>query len=331
MATPTSTIPSERGTQLTRGTGAPVLVVAPTSDLHARAVVEALGRHGVNVEWADLAALKEAARLTLALDDVADAHLTTATDRKVRLSEVGTIWWRRPRRPRDDADLDEEIRTFVRGEWEHFLESLEAFTEVRWVNPPGANRLASRKGFQLVAARKEGLRVPQTVMTNDPRAVRALAAEGTPLIYKRIGAAPRPLTATKALTTADLGRLDTLPNCPALFQERIDARFDIRVTAIGADLYATEIDSQAGESPLDWRYDHTVGFRPHALDQGVSERLRSLMRRLSLAYGAIDLRLTLEGEYVFLEVNPSGQYLFVELLTGVPLSERMAEFLARGS
>ena len=41
-----------------------------------------------------------------------------------------------------------------------------------------------------------------------------------------------------------------------------------------------------------------------------------------------DLRLTSGGEYVFLEVNPSGQYLFIELLTQIPLSERMAEFLA---
>jgi hypothetical protein len=52
------------------------------------------------------------------------------------------------------------------------------------------------------------------------------------------------------------------------------------------------------------------------------------MQHLGLVYGAIDLRLTPENEYVFLEVNPSGQYLFVELLTGVPLSDRMAHCLA---
>ena len=54
------------------------------------------------------------------------------------------------------------------------------------------------------------------------------------------------------------------------------------------------------------------------------------MKRLNLLYGAIDLRLTPEGEYVFLEVNPGGQYLFVELLGGVNLSERFAHFLAAG-
>jgi D-alanine-D-alanine ligase-like ATP-grasp enzyme len=52
------------------------------------------------------------------------------------------------------------------------------------------------------------------------------------------------------------------------------------------------------------------------------------MRRLGLVYSAIDLRLTPEGEYVFLEINPSGQYLFIELLTQMPLSKHMANFLA---
>jgi hypothetical protein len=122
--------------------------------------------------------------------------------------------------------------------------------------------------------------------------------------------------------------LDTLCNCPAIFQERIEAQLDIRVTAIGRDLYAAEIESQAGESPLDWRFDHTVPFRPHMLDSETSSQLYALMRRLGLVYGAIDLRLTPQGEYVFLEINPSGQYLFIELLTKMPLSDRMAEFLA---
>jgi hypothetical protein len=93
-------------------------------------------------------------------------------------------------------------------------------------------------------------------------------------------------------------------------------------------LYAAEIYSQNGASPLDWRFDYTVPFRPHKLTDDISNRLRDLMCRMGLVHGAIDLRLTPKGEYVFLEVNPSGQYLFIELLTKMPLSEYMAEYLA---
>ena len=69
-------------------------------------------------------------------------------------------------------------------------------------------------------------------------------------------------------------------------------------------------------------------MRPHTLDAQTAACLYALMRRLGLLYGAIDLRLTPEGEYVFLEVNPSGQFLFLELVAGMPLSELMAGFLA---
>lgn len=307
----------------------PVLIISMKEDLHATAVYQHLKNKNVNVEWVDFQAMTNTHPLTLSLHDWEEAEIVTSSGTPLLLSDVDTIWWRRPKLPVDEQDLDDETKKFVRGEWEHFIEGLEGFVSSRWVNPPSANRLASRKGIQLPAAKKAGLRTPRTMITNNPDAVRSMVEEdGIPLIYKRIGAAPKPITATKDLLPSDLERLDNLMNCPAIFQERIEARLDIRVTAIGEDLYAAEIDSQAGASPLDWRFDHTVPFRPHQLDEEVSNRLKALMKRLGLVYGAIDLRLTPEGEYIFLEINPNGQYLFVELLAGVPLSEKMAEFLA---
>ena len=53
------------------------------------------------------------------------------------------------------------------------------------------------------------------------------------------------------------------------------------------------------------------------------------MARLGLIYGAIDLRQTPAGDYVFLEVNPAGQWLFVEQRTGQPISEAISASLCR--
>jgi hypothetical protein len=304
-----------------------VLIIAPRDDLHARAVFAALKAQDAVVDWIDFAELGTGLGITLLLEAEARACFRLASGRVLELADMDTIWWRRAGRPPVDPLLDKDSGEFARSEWEHLLESLELFTATRWVNLPSANRLASRKGHQLLAARAEGLRVPRTALTNDPVTVRILARENAPLIYKRIGAAPRPLTATKALRAEDFDRLDALPGCPAIFQERIEAQLDIRATIIGTEVATVEIDSQAGGSPLDWRFDHSVPFRPHALDPTTERSLLALMRRLGLSYAAVDLRLTPAGEYVFLEVNPSGQYLFVELLTHLPLSERMASFL----
>jgi glutathione synthase/RimK-type ligase-like ATP-grasp enzyme len=56
----------------------------------------------------------------------------------------------------------------------------------------------------------------------------------------------------------------------------------------------------------------------------------SLVRRLGLEFGAIDLLLTPQGDYVFLEINPNGQWLWLEQMTGVPLTKAMCDLLTRG-
>ncbi|MBL8437973.1 MAG: hypothetical protein JNM61_07230, partial [Zoogloeaceae bacterium] len=34
-----------------------------------------------------------------------------------------------------------------------------------------------------------------------------------------------------------------------------------------------------------------------------------------------------EGDYLFLELNPQGQFLYVEIKTGLPITEAMADLL----
>ena len=61
----------------------------------------------------------------------------------------------------------------------------------------------------------------------------------------------------------------------------------------------------------------------------VAAMLRDLMRRLGLVYGAIDMRLTPRGDYVFLEINPAGQWLFIEAHSAQPITATIAGYLAR--
>ena len=52
-----------------------------------------------------------------------------------------------------------------------------------------------------------------------------------------------------------------------------------------------------------------------------------LVEKLGLCYGAIDMVLTPDGRYVFLEINPNGQYLWIELATGLPISDAICSLL----
>lgn len=307
------------------------MIVAPTDDLHGRAVSAQLTALGVQSRGFDSAELGRGAGITLAPGASGSAIVTTAGER-IDLGSVRSVWWRRPRRPEPvwvgQADSGEDVPRFVDGEWEHTLDGMASVVPAIWVNDPAAQRRAGRKVHQLQLAADIGLRAPKTLISNSEADVREFLARVGPAIYKRIGSAPHPLAATMAVTEADLHRLPSLTSCPAIFQERIDARMDLRVTIIGAQVFSAEIYSQQGTSPLDWRFDHGVPFAIHRLDSTVAAQLQVLMRRLGLVYGAIDLRLTPEGEYVFLEVNPAGQFLFVEILTGLPIAAALAATLA---
>ena len=66
---------------------------------------------------------------------------------------------------------------------------------------------------------------------------------------------------------------------------------------------------------------------PYELPDDVAARLRRLMDALDLRFGGIDMRVTPEGEHVFLEVNPAGEYLFVTERTGQPVPQAIAAAL----
>ena len=66
---------------------------------------------------------------------------------------------------------------------------------------------------------------------------------------------------------------------------------------------------------------------PVELPDQVQALLKDFMKRLGLQYGAIDMRLHPDDEYVFLEINPAGQWLFVEQATGQPIAASIARIL----
>jgi glutathione synthase/RimK-type ligase-like ATP-grasp enzyme len=196
-----------------------------------------------------------------------------------------------------------------------------------WVNRPTSQWLARRKALQMALANRLGLRTPATLITNDAEQVCQFRTRFPKTIYKTMGETAHRNMGTRFFSDNDLDRIDTLANCPVIFQEFIEARFDIRVTVIRDKMFAVRIDSQSGQSPLDWRFDHSVNFELFEMEADVTALISRLMRELGLIYGAIDMRQTSAGEYVFLEVNPSGQYLFAELLTGTKISDALAREL----
>ena len=199
------------------------------------------------------------------------------------------------------------------------------------MNPPIADEVSQRKIRQLQVAREVGLTVPDTLVTNEPEAARAfIEAHGVGQVvrkaFRNIAQAPRE---THLVSADDLALLDSVRFAPVIFQRFVPGDLDLRVTIVGDDVFTAAISSTA-----DYRVDYRPGLGsatvvPYDLPPVITARLLALMKAFDLQYGAIDLRVTPDGDYVFLEVNPAGEYLFVSERTGQPVSAAIAAMLER--
>ncbi len=308
-----------------RGT---VLVVAPAADSHARAVLAELRHRRVRVACVDTARFPERAALALCLDGDARWSGTLRSGDTLHPDEVRAVWWRRPEPYRLHPSLRGHRREGAFCAADDALGAFWSAIDARWVNDPARDELAEHKPRQLALAARLGLAVPQSLVTNDPAAARAFVA-GRPdgeTIHKNVTSALTLLRHTALARAGDRTLFASVRHLPLMFQERVRGA-DLRVTVVGDDLFAAEIDPGTAD-PIDVRAAlPRARMRAVWLPPRVASRLHRLVRTLGLVYAAIDLRRRPDGEHVFLEVNPSGEWRHVERRTGQPITSAVASVL----
>jgi glutathione synthase/RimK-type ligase-like ATP-grasp enzyme len=210
------------------------------------------------------------------------------------------------------------------------------------VNAPEAESAANDKGLQLRVALGLGMRIPETLITNSPDQARAFCARFPEVVFKlinrpRIDYGDRAIwISTNLLGPDDIGALEQLQHCPGIFQRRIPKRFDLRITVVGNRVFPVEIHSQEDpKAAVDFRVAlaEDTSALPHVvhdLPDRIQDLVLGLARRLGLVYCAIDMVVTPDGDYVFVEVNPSGQYGWIESRTSLPITEELIRMFMRG-
>lgn len=310
-----------------------IIVVSHPADAHGNQVVARLVRQGADVVVFDTSAFPRDVGLTVGQPSADGWTAAARIDGQVRdLTEARVVWWRRPLPFRLHDELTgQEDRAFAYGESHAAIAGLWSSLDAHWVNDPERDQVASRKMAQLKRASSLGLRVPRTCITNDPEAAASfIEREGRDrVVYKSFSATEQSWRETRVLRDDESALLENVRFAPVIFQEFIPAAVDVRITIIGDEVFPAAIRSQETRYPHDFRMDlETAQIEPHPLPTEVTAGLRALMASFGIVYGAIDMRLTPDGEYVFLEVNPSGQWLFVEVRTGQPITDAVVGYLA---
>jgi len=252
---------------------------------------------------------------------------------------IDSVWYRRPRRVyRAQSSLDDEAVAFIRDEWEATLEGAYALmNEALWVSHPDRLQAAARKPIQLQLARSLGLRVPETLITNDVVAASEFVKRYEQVIAKPSGSGWMFANEGQDISYVLANLLQEVDNnfaglelSPVTLQEYIPKAYEARVNIVGQEVMAIRIDSQRSAiSRVDWRrYDlANTPYSPLQLPEHVEAACASLAKSLGLEYGAIDLICTPDGEYVFLEINGNGQFLWAEVHSGVSVSNALARLL----
>lgn len=238
-----------------------------------------------------------------------------------------TVWFRRSGLSMRPTGMVEADWAVAERECDHHIRTLRRFLapDAYWVNDIEPRERALMKSPQLAAASACGFAIPETLFSNDPDDIRRFFAahrrQGVifKLTYQTHWHAPAS-GARHALFTTELREEDVcddeaLSSCPAIYQQKIDKAFELRVTCMDERCLAVRLDSQSRASTrMDWRADLSRPLTPRYVEipPQVEERCILLMRKLGLAFGCIDLIVTPAGEHVFLEVNEMGQFLWAE-------------------
>ncbi|HEX7154399.1 MAG TPA: MvdD family ATP-grasp ribosomal peptide maturase [Thermoanaerobaculia bacterium] len=256
------------------------------------------------------------------------------------LDEVSAVWVREIGSGKHLPDeLEPSHREAARVESEAMVWGLLECLDVFQLDPAVRLQAVPGKPVQLQRARALGLDVPRTLVTNEPRAVRDFAAAcPAGIIAKMVHGAhvqsadgEEPIY-TRLLEPEELAELEGLELAPMIFQERVPKALELRLTIVGSRVFAAAIDSQQSElGAVDWRADPALvrGFRPYdELPADVEGKLLRLLDSCGLNFATIDVIVTPDGRYVFLEFNPSRSYFgFIEQATGLPISGAVADLL----
>jgi hypothetical protein len=307
-----------------------ILIVSTVGDVHAQAVMAALAAHGARAELLDLSEFPARLALCMAFEDGRRRfELRRRGGGVLDLDSVRAVWWRRPQPFRPPPGIDQGHQRFALSEaataFQGLYQSLDAF----WVNDPARDAVAGHKSYQLALAQRIGLDIPLTLITNDVEEAQTFwrRHEGE-VIHKQFIALPDSWRETRRLKPDDEAQADSITHAPVIFQRRVPAVADLRVTAVGGVFHAAAADVRDADYPQDVRMNVDAKYHEHELPLETIAKLRELMNRLGLIYGAIDLRLTPEGRYVFLEINPAGQFLYIEQATGQKIAAALAALLA---
>lgn len=317
----------------------PVVIIGSRSDSYVCAVAWGLERCGIPCEIIGPFGSGDGLRVSLTVERLNNRPLILFDGEPL---EASAVWFRKRQLPELSETVFTPDRGFIESEiWSFYndiLFSLNASTALR-VNDLIAADRNERKSEALRAARKAGFLVPTTRFSQNFSDIKKFALDHCSVVAKPFTYHEWKKQASGEFYLAHAEELsaeliisshDSVCICPAIYQEKIRKKLDIRITSIGEEIYAMFIKSNKS---LDWRLSIKTGDYETEIfyDKLLYDKIRKFMRISALLYSCIDIAIDINDNIYFLDSNAFGQCLFLEELhENLNVVQSMVRLLAAG-
>lgn len=238
-----------------------------------------------------------------------------------------------------DEKEEDQVQKFWRLTWRESLQGIYLLLSEKnmLVNKSIHSSVAAQnKIIFFEFARKAGLLVPQSIVSNDKGQIVDFIGSGGATVLKTMHQMSlevddeQTMLLVQKVTRNDFSDFSSDCECPIFLQHYVEKSYDVRVIVIGQQFLACKIDaSRSIAGNVDWRaYD--LPNTPHEIIE-VSYDLRiklgKLMASYELDYACIDFCVDKNDCWWILDVNPFGRNLWIEYATGLPILNTMASYL----
>ena len=320
-----------------------ILVLTNSEDgLHSDVVISKLIKSGEDVFRFDVDRFSRGeATITFSSSPKHGECIISNENDSIRVKDIKSIWYRRPnhfnlpikdRVQRDYAE--KEVRLFLDSVWS----LLEKQERIFFLSRPSSIERARRKLLQIDFAEQYGMQIPRTIITNSPEKVRIFygsCPEG--MIFKAVNyeflnyGEKSYNVPTTLITPEQFKRIDLVRKTPAIFQELIQKKYELRITVVGKRIFPVKIDSQSNPLTIvDWRNPLCIEHLNYSItniDSRIETFCLEMLRNFNLQFGAFDFIVDKKKKLYFLEVNPNGQWYWLEDMAGALISDAIADIL----
>jgi len=233
-------------------------------------------------------------------------------------------------------NINKDIKVNIISELNHFSSIFfESLKNIEWINHPNFTKI--KKIDQLLIAKKSGLNIPDTIITNNRIELQDFCNNKGRIITKPIESSSE-IIFDNDLYVSYTNRLDDtiikkLPEyfAPSLFQEEVNKEFEIRVFYFNEMIYSMAIFSQLDSKTLidHKKYNKEKPNRKVAynIPKFLRRSIVKFMKKSNLQTGVIDIVKSKNGKFYFLEVNPVGQFNDISINCNYNLEKIIAEYL----